>query len=128
MKALDEEDLQVIREYAALLQTMDEAFHYLVESISESEKLTGDRILGDIFAVFQQILTAHGVLEQTLEDDSELKQVLDQFGEVLEHSFKFNGKLNDYEFKQIFVQETFAPAFLEWSRAMQVILKRYIAH
>ncbi|HWO77283.1 MAG TPA: hypothetical protein VNM69_15550 [Bacillus sp. (in: firmicutes)] len=128
MKWPREEDLPIIREYAALLQTLDTAFHYLVESFNDSKKLNGDRILGDIFAAFQQILTTHGILEQTLEDDLELKHALEKFGVVLEHSLKFNGKLNDYNFKEVFVQETFAPAFIEWSARMQKILKRYIAH
>ena len=128
MKALREEDLLVIREYTALLQTLDEAFRYLTESFNGSEKWNGDRILGDIFAAFQQILTTHGILEQALDEDLELKQVLDQFGEVLDHTLKFNGRLNDHEFKQIFIQETFAPAFYEWSVRMQTVLKPYIAH
>lgn len=127
MKDLQENSLRVIREYSSFLYTLDEAFEFVLECFRNPEKTQGDQLLGDIFAAFQQLLNSHTILEQLL-DDEEVLQVIAQFEDILEKSLQFNGKLHNFEFKQRFVQQTFAPAFLAWSRKMQEKLKSYTAH
>ncbi|GAA0318580.1 hypothetical protein GCM10008967_06450 [Bacillus carboniphilus] len=128
MIQVQEDNLQVIREYASLLQTMDEAVHYIVDSFQDPEKMQGDRILGDIFSAFQQLLNSHIILENVLAEDANVQQAISRFDNVLEQSLQFNGKLQDEGFKQMFIRESFAPSFLKWSEEIQGLLKPYIAH
>ncbi len=55
MVHLTPEQLTVVRQYAALLDTIEEGFQYVIESFANYERTQGDVVLADIFTAFGQI-------------------------------------------------------------------------
>lgn len=127
MVHLTPEQLTVVRQYAALLDTIEEGFHYVIESFANYERTQGDVVLADIFTAFGQIDTTNErSLAHFFADDTALLNELQRFSSVVEEAWKLDGKLHDPNAKQQIVEKHVAPAFEAWKVSMMQHLRPYI--
>lgn len=127
MVHLTPEQLTVVRQYAALLDTIEEGFQYVIESFANYERTQGDVVLADIFTAFGQI---DAVNERSLAhffaDDTALLNELQRFPSVVEEAWKLDGKLHDPNAKQQIVEKHVAPAFEAWKVSVMQHLRPYV--
>ncbi|MED0658187.1 hypothetical protein P4S75_12885 [Anoxybacillus ayderensis] len=127
MTQLTPEQLTVVRHYAALLDTIEEGFHYVIESFANYERTQGDVVLADIFTAFGQIeQTNERSLAHFFADDVALLNELQRFSAVVEEAWKLDGKLHDPNAKQQIVEKYVAPAFEAWKVSMMQHLRPYV--
>lgn len=127
MVHLTPEQLTVVRQYAALLDTIEEGFQYVIESFANYERTQGGAVLADIFTAFGQI---DAVNERSLAhffaDDTALLNELQRFSSVIEEAWKLDGKLHDTNAKQQVVENHLAPAFEAWKVSVMQHLRPYV--
>ncbi|OOE03599.1 hypothetical protein BO219_07210 [Anoxybacillus kestanbolensis] len=127
MVHLTPEQLTVVRQYAALLDTIEEGFQYVIESFANYERTQGDVVLADIFTAFGQIdATNERSLAHFFVDDTALLNELQRFSSVVEEAWKLDGKLHDPNAKQQIVEKHVAPAFEAWKVSVMQHLRPYV--
>ncbi|EMI09484.1 hypothetical protein NOW01_05775 [Anoxybacillus salavatliensis] len=127
MIQLTPEQLTVVRQYAALLDTIEEGFHYVIESFTNYERTQGDVVLADIFTAFGQIDRANErSLAHFFADDVALLNDIQRFSSVVEEAWKLDGKLHDPNEKQKIIEKHVAPAFEAWKVSMMQHLRPYV--
>ncbi|MCX8002408.1 MAG: hypothetical protein N2661_07515 [Anoxybacillus mongoliensis] len=127
MVHLTPEQLTVVRQYAALLDTIEEGFQYVIESFANYERTQGDVVLADIFTAFGQIDTTNErSLARFFADDIALLSELQRFSSVVEEAWKLDGKLHDPNAKQQIVEKHVAPAFEAWKVSVMQHLRPYV--
>ncbi len=127
MVKLSHEQLAVIQQYVALLETIEEGFAYVCESFTNYERTQGDVVLADIFMAFGQIGTTNErSLAHFFADDIALLNELQRFSSVVEEAWKLDGKLHDPNAKQQIVEKHVAPAFEAWKLSVMQHLRPYV--
>ncbi|ACJ34922.1 hypothetical protein [Anoxybacillus flavithermus] len=127
MVHLTPEQLTVVHQYAALLDTIEEGFQYVIESFRNYERTQGDVVLADIFTAFSQInVTNERSLAHFFADDVALLNELQRFSSVIEEAWKLDGKLHDPNAKQQIVEKHVAPAFEAWKVSVMQHLRPYV--
>jgi inhibitor of KinA sporulation pathway (predicted exonuclease) len=126
MVQLTNAQFEMVQQYAALLDTIEEGFEYIEESFTNYERTQGDVVLADIFTAFGRISQTNVHLSKILAEDEEIVRQLQLFSGVLEEAFKLDGKLDDPNFKQQVIQQQLSPAFQAWKLSVQQALKKYI--
>ncbi|MFP7442326.1 hypothetical protein SFC50_01355 [Bacillus infantis] len=125
MIKLKEEQHILVKEYQDLLDTVEEAFEYIVESFTNLEKTEGDTLLVDIFHALPQIASVNEQLSQLFENHSSIEKVLAVFDVVAEKAELLEGNFENAEKKQQIIREQLYPAFAAWSVMIQQELKPY---
>ncbi|WP_240371097.1 hypothetical protein [Anoxybacteroides rupiense] len=127
MMHLTPEQLAVVRQYAALLDTMEEGFAYVVESFHHYERTQGDAVLADLFTALGRI---HDVNERLLSrffaENAAIMAEIRRFSAVEDEAWKLDGKLQDANVKQQLVETRLAPAFEAWKASMLTHLRPYV--
>ncbi|WP_461201895.1 hypothetical protein [Anoxybacillus sp. TBDG-1] len=127
MVHLTSEQLTVVRQYAALLDTIKEGFQYVKESFVDYERTQGDVVLADILEAFDQIDTVNErSFAQFFADDIALLNELQRFSSVVEEAWKLDGNLHDPHAKQQIVEKHVAPAFEAWKVSVMQHLRPYV--
>ncbi|MGG6433326.1 hypothetical protein ACPF7I_13125 [Anoxybacillus sp. D401a] len=127
MLQLTPEQLTVVRQYATLLDTIEEGFQYVKESFVDYERKQGDVVLADILEAFDQIDAVNErSLAQFFVGEEAVLQELKRFSSVIEEAWKLDGKLQDTNGKQQVVEQHLAPAFEAWKVSMMQHLRPYI--
>ncbi|WP_268850623.1 hypothetical protein [Anoxybacillus sp. J5B_2022] len=127
MVNLTPEQLAVVRQYAALLDTMEEGFAYVVESFRNYERTQGDVVLADIFTALGQIdMTNQQSFTSFFAEDSAIMAEIERFSAVTDEAWKLDGKLNDQNVKQYIVEKHLAPAFEAWKTSILHHLRSYV--
>ncbi|ANB61033.1 hypothetical protein [Anoxybacteroides amylolyticum] len=127
MVKLTPEQLAVVRQYAALLDTMEEGFAYVVESFQNYERTQADVVLADIFTALGQIdMTNQQSLASFFAEDQAIMAEIEWFSAVTDEAWKLDGKLNDPNAKQHIVENYLAPAFEAWKTNIMDHLRQYV--
>lgn len=127
MVHLTPEQLTVVRQYAALLDTIEEGFHYVIESFANYERTQGNVVLADIFTAFGQIdETNRSSLARFFADDRAVLEEIARFSAVADEAWKLDGKLHDTNAKQQVVENHLAPAFEAWKVSVMQHLRPYV--
>ncbi|MGG3841782.1 hypothetical protein [Anoxybacillus kestanbolensis] len=127
MVHLTPEQLTVVRQYAALLDTIEEGFQYVIESFANYERTQGDVVLADIFTAFGQIdETNRSSLARFFADDRAVLEEIARFSAVADEAWKLDGKLHDPNTKQQIVEKHVAPAFEAWKVSVMQHLRPYV--
>jgi len=127
MMNLTPEQLAVVRQYAALLDTVEEGFTYVVESFHNYERTHGDVVLADIFTAFGQIeATNQQSLASFFAEDEAMLAEIERFSAVVDEAWKLDGKLDDQNAKQHVVENHLAPAFEAWKTSILHHLRPYV--
>jgi inhibitor of KinA sporulation pathway (predicted exonuclease) len=126
MVQLTNAQFEMVQQYAALLDTIEEGFEYIEESFTNYERTQGDEILADIFDAFSRINQTNVQLSHLFAEEQEIVKHLQLFAGVLEEASKLDGKLDDPNFKQQVIQQQLSPAFQAWKLSIQQALKKYI--
>ncbi|MBB5326212.1 inhibitor of KinA sporulation pathway (predicted exonuclease) [Anoxybacillus tepidamans] len=127
MMNLTLEQLAVVRQYAALLDTVEEGFTYVVESFHNYERTQGDVVLADIFTAFGQIeATNKRSLASFFAEDQAIMVEIERFSAVIDEAWKLDGKLDDQNAKQHIVENYLAPAFEAWKTNIMDHLRQYV--
>ncbi|MBA2871331.1 inhibitor of KinA sporulation pathway (predicted exonuclease) [Anoxybacillus calidus] len=126
MVQLTNAQFEMVQQYAALLDTIEEGFEYIEESFMNYERTQGDEILADIFEAFSRINQTNVQLSHLFAEEQEIVKHLQLFAGVLEEAFKLDGKLDDANFKQQVIQQQLSPAFQAWKLSIQQALKKYM--
>jgi hypothetical protein len=113
--SLDEKQLELVKQYMDLLDTVEEGFQYVLESFHNLEHTEGDRVLSDIFTALWSIGESH---QGSLSDN-----LLDQFDSVIQGALDLEGELYQPEQKRLIVEESLYPAFIEWKGKVQSSLR-----
>jgi hypothetical protein len=120
---LTENNVDFIKQYCDLLETIEEAFHYVIDSFMNFEKTEGDRVLADIFTAFSMLGQSHVSLNSLLKGQGAF---LKEFDEVLVKALQLEGKMDLHEEKQNIIQQLVYPAFIAWKTKAEAILHPYI--
>lgn len=127
MVHLTPEQLTVVRQYAALLDTIEEGFQYVIESFANYERTQGDVVLADIFTAFGQIDAVNErSFAQFFAGEEAVLHELQRFSSVVEEAWKLDGKLHDPNAKQQIVKKHVAPAFEAWKLSVMQHLRPYV--
>ena len=127
MVHLTPEQLTVVRQYAALLDTIEEGFHYVIESFANYERTQGDVVLADILEAFDQIDAVNErSFAQFFAGEEAVLHELKRFSSVIEEAWKLDGKLHDPNAKQQIVEKHVAPAFEAWKVSVMQHLRPYV--
>ncbi|KIQ95161.1 hypothetical protein LH47_00708 [Anoxybacillus thermarum] len=127
MLQLTPEQLTVVRQYATLLDTIEEGFQYVKESFVDYERTQGDAVLADILEAFDQIDAVNErSFAQFFAGEEAVLHELKRFASVIEEAWKLDGKLHDTNAKQQVVEKHLAPAFEAWKVSVMQHLRPYI--
>lgn len=114
MTTLTEDQVQLVREYTAMLQNVDEAFEYVIASFIDYSKTEGDSILSDILTAFVQIIQVNEDLTTIFHDNEELKKSILDFQKVVVAAEKLDGTFEKSQEKQEVVQQFLYPTYKQW--------------
>ncbi|WP_075982941.1 hypothetical protein [Bacillus massilinigeriensis] len=123
MTKLNEDQFQMIGQYTELLDTIEEAFSYIITSFENIELTATNQLIGDIITAFQQIIVTNDQLAELLKNESALIQNIKAFHGVIQQAEKLEGVWNDPIQKQTIIREQLYPAFAEWKAGLQPQLK-----
>ena len=114
MTTLTEDQTQLVREYTEMLVNLEEAFEYVVASFTDYSKTEGDLILSDILSAFVQLIQVNDDLSTIYHDNTEMKNSILSFQEVINAAEKLNGIFEKSQEKQEVVQQYLYPAYKKW--------------
>jgi hypothetical protein len=117
---------ELTNQYFNLLNTIEEAFEYVIASFSDYGKTEGDRILADLFAALVQVAESHETLQEIFKEEKQLISVLNRFNGVLQQATKLNGQLKDPNQIEKVIIESLYPAFTTWREMVQRELQPHI--
>jgi hypothetical protein len=119
---LTENNITFIQQYYQLVETVEEGFHYVIESFSNFERTEGDRILGDIFSALS-MLTNSRVILQEMGISLEMVEVFDS---VIEKALLLEDHFHNLEQKQKLIELELFPAFVGWKRKVDQALLPFV--
>lgn len=125
LNTLSEEKYILVKQYNDLLDTVEEAFDYILKSFNDLSYTEGDRLLNDVFQAFSQIINTNFILAEQFKDKSDLLKNLALFSEVVEKAEMLDGKFADQTAKQKIISEHLYPAFADWKQIVEKELKPY---
>ncbi|KAB2332677.1 hypothetical protein [Bacillus mesophilum] len=126
MLKITEDQHVLIKEYTEVLNTVEEAFEYIVDSFTNLEKTEGNVLLADVFQALPQILTVNEQLSILFQDYPSIQKVLQVFDVVMEKAELLDGNFDNAQVKQTVIREQLYPAFAAWSVMIQQELKPYV--
>lgn len=126
LNTLTEEKYILAKQYIDLLETVDEAFDYIVESFKNLSYTEGDRLLNDIFHAFSQIINTNFVLAENFKEQPAVLKSLAQFNSVVEKAEMLDGNFANHNAKQKVILEHLYPAYSSWKLAVVHELKPFI--
>lgn len=126
MLKVTEDQHVLIKEYKEVLNTVEEAFEYIVDSFTNLEKTEGDVLLADVFQALPQIVTVNEQLSILFQDYPSIQKVLQVFDVVMEKAELLDGNFDNAQVKQTVIREQLYPAFAAWSVMIQQELKPYV--
>ncbi|QVY61206.1 hypothetical protein [Cytobacillus gottheilii] len=126
MLKVTEDQHVLIKEYTDVLNTVEEAFEYIVDSFTNLEKTEGDVLLADVFQALPQIVTVNEQLSILFQDYPSIQKVLQVFDVVMEKAELLDGNFGNAQVKQTVIREQLYPAFAAWSVMIQQELKPYV--
>lgn len=126
MNASNEEQYILAKQYVDLLETVEEAFQYILESSKNLLYTEGDTLLNDIFEAFTQIINTNFVLAVHFKEQPEVLKALTRFEVVVEKAEMLDGKFADQSAKQKIIMEHLYPAYTVWKIIMEKQFKPYI--
>ncbi|MBG9544745.1 hypothetical protein ABE29_18805 [Cytobacillus firmus] len=115
----------MITQYTGLLDTMEEAFDYVLESFTDFQRTEGDRVLIDIFAGLEEVAKANLQLTDLFQDETSIMNALNGFDTVVEKAGLLEGSFSDPSKKAELVKNHIFPAFSAWKSAIREELKPY---
>jgi len=118
MTTLTEEQIQLVREYTEMLQNIEEAFEYVIASLTDYSKSEGDLVLSDILSAFVQLIQVNEDLTIIFHDNMEVKNSVLAFKEVVTAAEKLEGIFEKSQAKQEVVQQSLYPAYKKWVDAI----------
>lgn len=125
MTTLTEDQVQLVREYTAMLQNVDEAFEYVIASFTDYSKTEGDLVLSDILSAFVQIIQVNDDLTTIYNENIEVKNSILGFQEVVAAAEKLDGIFEKSQEKQEVVQQLLYPAYKKWYDSIHLQLVTY---
>jgi hypothetical protein len=117
LTTLTEEQYIVVKQYSDLLNTVEEAFQYIIESFDNYERTEGDILLADVFSAFGQIA------ETNEQQAAILPTEINQFDDVVKTAELLVDAFDNQGSKQQIIREKLYPAFSAWNGTMQEKLK-----
>ncbi|MFC0297761.1 hypothetical protein [Geobacillus jurassicus] len=126
MAELTSAALDIIRQYASLLETVEEGLDYVTASFADPQRRHADRLLADILLALGKIGETNVYLEQLFAEESDFVRQLERFADVLDAAEALDGKFADAAAKEQIVRGWLSPAFQAWKIAVEGGLRRYL--
>ncbi|ADI28063.1 hypothetical protein EPB69_15440 [Geobacillus stearothermophilus] len=126
MAKLTSDALAVIRQYASLLETVEEGLDYVEASFSDPRRMHADVLLGDILLALGKIGETNVYLCQLFAEDNDFVRHIERFADVLEAAEALDGQFADAAVKERVVCGRLSPAFQAWKLAVEGSLRRYV--
>lgn len=115
----------MVERYIALLDTVEEAFEYVVEGFENYERTQSDQVLVDIFSAFSQIANTNENLVALFSGEKEILTTLEQFNGVIKEVEKLEGNYDNPMVKQQLITQSIFPAYQAWKLSIQKPLSKY---
>ncbi|BCB05692.1 hypothetical protein [Bacillus sp. KH172YL63] len=125
---LDEKQYELVSQYVAMLDTIEEALKYVEASFADLSKTEGDTVLSDVFLAIGQISESNPLLKEMFEGHEGIQKALSDFDTVTDQAWKLDGHLDNLSMKQSIVQENLAPAFALWKESMEKEIQPFLTH
>lgn len=126
MAELTSDALAVIRQYASLLETVEEGLDYVEASFSDPRRMHADVLLRDILLALGKIGETNVYLCRLFGEESDLVSHLERFADVLEAAEALDGRFGDTAAKERVVCGRLSPVFQTWKLAVEESLRRYV--
>ncbi|MGG1559685.1 hypothetical protein [Geobacillus thermoleovorans] len=126
MAELMSDALAIIRQYASLLETIEEGLDYVEASFSDPRRMHADVLLGDILLALGKIGETNEYLCQLFAGERDFVRHIERFADVLEAAAALDGQLFDATAKERIVCGRLSPAFQAWKLAVEGSLRRYV--
>ncbi|WP_445613089.1 hypothetical protein [Geobacillus sp. YF-1] len=126
MEPLTSDALDIIRQYAALLETVEEGLDYVAASFSDPRRMHADVLLSDVLLALGKIGETNVYLCRLFAAEGELTGEIERFAEVLAAAAALDGQFADLAAKERIVCERLSPAFQAWKTAVSGRLRRYV--
>ncbi|MEG7619419.1 MULTISPECIES: hypothetical protein [Bacilli] len=127
MTNLKIEDIQLVREYLALLETVEEGLAYVVASYSDLMKTESDTVLMDVLLAFSSIIQTNQVFESIFEQEGAIVNLVRDFSNVTNSAFQLEENLLDRNIKFRIAKDNITPLFNAWKKEAQVVLGPLVA-
>ncbi len=108
-----------MQQYVGVIQTIEEALQYVVRSFQDYSKTEGDTVLSDVFMALGQVAETNLILNDLFTENADIQDKVDSFNEVINHTSKLEGQLDNQNFKEDVVTKELYPAFTSWSQKIQ---------
>ncbi|QOR66242.1 hypothetical protein IM538_21165 [Cytobacillus suaedae] len=115
----------MVERYTALLDTVEQAFEYVVEGFDDFERTQGDQVLEDIFSAFTQIVNTNENLIALFSGEKDILHNLEQFNAVIKEVEKLEGSYENPILKQQVITQSLFPAYQAWKLSIQKPLSKY---
>lgn len=116
MPVVDEKEYQLLLQYQALLETVEEGFAFIERQDSQEAY----RVLADIFSAFIQIRRTHRWLQQHFADDERVLAATEEFNDVMAEVEQLEGRFT----KDNMVRHLI-PMFQHWKLEQMKALSEY---
>ncbi|AMX82327.1 hypothetical protein GS3922_00690 [Geobacillus subterraneus] len=126
MAELTSAALNIIRQYAALLETIEEGLDYVEASFSDPQRMHADVLLSDVLLALGKIGETNVYLEQLFAEENDFVRHLERFVDVLDAAAALDGQFSDAAAKERIVCGRLSPAFQAWKAAVSGRLRRYV--
>lgn len=127
MKLADSQ-VRAVKEYLALLETVEEGLDYVEESFTDYEKTEGDVVLSDIITAFMELEETHVRFRDLFAKDPALVESFNEFKDVLIECLKLEDKMEDQNAKQQIVKESLSPVYRAWMKGVYEPLSQHLVH
>jgi len=127
LSELTEEQIQFLKHYNSLLQTISEGFEYLEENITEEAPPQVDQVFADIVQALQQLNQGNQQLATIVEKPDLIKPLMEDFQDIVNMMSEWF-ELKTVDDRYQLLNNRVVPNFESWRHSMHQLLKPYVSH
>lgn len=126
MVQLEELQLDTLKQYVDVANTIEEALDYILASYHDDTKTEGEVLLADIFHALTRMIDINGqMIFWFKEEESTIVHLL-RLNDLMDQLVELEKNFDDEVFRKQFVTNQLAPLYKEWLVTTNITLQKYM--
>lgn len=126
MIQLEDVQLDTLKQYVDVANTVEEALDYILASYEDPSKTEGEFLLSDIFHALTKMIDTNGqMIFWFKEEESTIVHLL-RLNDLMDQLLELENNFEDEVFRQQFVTNQLAPLYKEWLLTTNFTFQKYM--
>ena len=123
MVELQDVQVETLKQYVDVANTVEEALDYILASYGDESKTESEVLLSDIFAALTKLIDTNGQLIFWFKEEEATIVHLLRINDLMNELVVLEDRFEDEQFRQQMVSEKLAPLYKEWVRTLNFIFQ-----